>query len=314
MSTRYTAKTMRKVIGIGETILDIIFKNDQPQAAVPGGSVFNSIISLARLGVKVNCVSEVGQDYVGELIKRYMQDNGIDTSHLDVYATHKSPVSLAFLNDQNDARYSFYKNYPEHRLKVELPEVEENDVVMLGSFYAVDPALRHKVVELLQKAHEVKAIVLYDLNFRMPHKHDALRVAPFILENLEYADVVRGSEEDFRCLYEMSDADKIYRDKIRFYCKNFVYTAGAKDVQLRTATLSKSYAVQPMEPVSTVGAGDNFNAGMVYGLLRQDIGHDDLPTMTEGQWDVLIDYGLRFAAEVCQTTDNSLPKNYKIGN
>ena len=30
---------MRKVFGIGETILDIIFRNDQPQKAVPGGSV-----------------------------------------------------------------------------------------------------------------------------------------------------------------------------------------------------------------------------------------------------------------------------------
>ena len=28
---------MRKVIGIGETILDIIFRNEQPSAAVPGG-------------------------------------------------------------------------------------------------------------------------------------------------------------------------------------------------------------------------------------------------------------------------------------
>ena len=28
---------MRKVFGIGETILDIIFRNDQPQKAVPGG-------------------------------------------------------------------------------------------------------------------------------------------------------------------------------------------------------------------------------------------------------------------------------------
>lgn len=37
---------MRKVIGIGETILDIIFRNDQPSAAVPGGSVFNGIVSL----------------------------------------------------------------------------------------------------------------------------------------------------------------------------------------------------------------------------------------------------------------------------
>lgn len=37
---------MRKVIGIGETILDIIFKNDQPHTAVPGGSVFNGLVSL----------------------------------------------------------------------------------------------------------------------------------------------------------------------------------------------------------------------------------------------------------------------------
>ena len=43
---------MRKVIGIGETILDIIFRGDQPSAAVPGGSVFNGIVSLARMGVQ----------------------------------------------------------------------------------------------------------------------------------------------------------------------------------------------------------------------------------------------------------------------
>ena len=42
---------MRKVIGIGETVLDIIFKNNQPQRAVPGGSAFNAIISLGRAGV-----------------------------------------------------------------------------------------------------------------------------------------------------------------------------------------------------------------------------------------------------------------------
>ena len=42
---------MRKVIGIGETILDIIFKNDEPIGAVPGGSVFNGIISLGRSGI-----------------------------------------------------------------------------------------------------------------------------------------------------------------------------------------------------------------------------------------------------------------------
>ena len=51
---------MRKVIGIGETVLDIIFKNDQPIGAVPGGSVFNGIISLGRSGVPASFISETG--------------------------------------------------------------------------------------------------------------------------------------------------------------------------------------------------------------------------------------------------------------
>ena len=29
--------TQNRVIGIGETVLDILFKDDQPQKAVPGG-------------------------------------------------------------------------------------------------------------------------------------------------------------------------------------------------------------------------------------------------------------------------------------
>jgi fructokinase len=41
---------MRKIYGIGETVLDIIFKNGQPQAAKPGGAMLNSMVSLGRIG------------------------------------------------------------------------------------------------------------------------------------------------------------------------------------------------------------------------------------------------------------------------
>ena len=59
---------MRKVIGIGETILDIIFRGEQPTAAVPGGSVFNGIVSLGRIGVPICFISETGNDHVGNII------------------------------------------------------------------------------------------------------------------------------------------------------------------------------------------------------------------------------------------------------
>jgi len=63
---------MRKVIGIGETILDIIFRDDQPIGAVPGGSVFNGLISLGRVGVSTLFISETGNDPGGEKNIRFL--------------------------------------------------------------------------------------------------------------------------------------------------------------------------------------------------------------------------------------------------
>ena len=76
---------MRKVIGIGETILDIIFEKDKPSAAVPGGSVFNGMISVGRMGVDVRFISETGNDRVGRTILDFMQENGISTDHVNVF-------------------------------------------------------------------------------------------------------------------------------------------------------------------------------------------------------------------------------------
>ena len=98
---------MRKVIGIGETILDILFRNGQPTAAVPGGSVFNGLVSLSRAGVPIRFISETGNDQVGNIILQFMRDNGMPTEHVNVSPDGKSPVSLAFLNERNDAAYLF---------------------------------------------------------------------------------------------------------------------------------------------------------------------------------------------------------------
>lgn len=301
---------MRKVIGIGETILDIIFRNEQPSAAVPGGSVFNGIVSLGRAGVPISFISETGNDHVGNIILQFMRDNNIPTDHINVFPDGKSPVSLAFLNERSDAEYIFYKDYPKQRLDVVFPRLEEDDIVVIGSYYALNPVLRDKMLELLDQARAKKAIVYYDPNFRSSHKDEAIKLAPTIIENLEYADIVRGSQEDFFYMYNLRDADKIYKDKIKFYCPNFLCTAGAEMISLRTNTLSKEYAIPPLEAVSTIGAGDNFNAGIIYGLLKYDVHYEDLNTMSEATWDKIIRCGMEFAAEVCKSFNNSVSKEF----
>ena len=301
---------MRKVIGIGETILDILFRDGQPQAAVPGGSVYNAVISLGRMEQNVTFISETGNDRVGEMILANMRENGVDTANVNVFPEGKSPVSLAFLNERNDAEYIFYKDYPRQRLEVNMPEISSDDIIMIGSYFAITPVLRDKVKELLDRAHDAGAIIYYDVNFRSTHANEAIKLMPTIIENFEYADILRGSTEDFQNMFRQPDADKVYSNHVGFYCSNFICTDADGDVRLRTKHVCKDYPVTPLKAVSTIGAGDNFNAGVVYGLLKYRVRRADLAELTEADWDAIIRCGMDFSADVCKSVSNSVSKEF----
>ena len=301
---------MRKVIGIGETILDILFRDGQPQAAVPGGSVYNAVISLGRMGQNVTFISETGNDRVGEMILANMRENGVDTANVNVFPEGKSPVSLAFLNERNDAEYIFYKDYPRQRLEVNMPEISSDDIIMIGSYFAITPVLRDKVKELLDRARDAGAIIYYDVNFRSTHANEAIKLMPTIIENFEYADILRGSTEDFQNMFRQPDADKVYSNHVGFYCPNFICTDADGDVRLRTKHVCKDYPVTPLKAVSTIGAGDNFNAGVVYGLLKYRVRRADHAELTEADWDAIIRCGMDFSADVCKSVSNSVSKEF----
>ena len=301
---------MRGVFGIGETILDIIFKEGQPYKAVPGGSVFNGLISLGRLQVPVTFISELGKDQVGDLILRFMEQNHISTRYIDRFPDGKSPISLAFLDANRNANYSFYKDYPTERLDVPFPRIEADDILIIGSYYALNPALRPRMVEFLQYARERKAIIYYDLNFRKAHAHEAIRLMPTVLENLEYADIVRGSDEDFLNLFGQQDGERVYADHIQFYCDRLITTKGAQGVELYTSRFKQHYDSLAIEPQSTIGAGDNFNAGLIFGLLKEDVRLKDLADLTPDRWERIIRHGMDLAGEVCQSYDNYISTDF----
>ena len=301
---------MRKVIGIGETILDIIFKENQPYKAVPGGSVFNGLISLSRLDIPVSFISEIGNDHVGDIIADFLNENKISTDYVDRFPDGKSPVSLAFLDNNNDANYIFYKDYPKQRLDVPLPRINEDDIFVFGSYYALNPVLRERMVEFLQYAKERKAIIYYDPNFRKAHAHEAIRLIPTVLDNLEYADIVRGSDEDFHNLFSKTESAHIYEEHIKFYCHDFITTHGPQGVNLFTDRFKLHYDSKPVVPVSTIGAGDNFNAGIIYGLLKYDVRHQDLKTLDKETWSKIIGCGIDLSTEVCQSYNNYISRKF----
>jgi len=303
---------MRQVIGIGETVLDIIFKEEKPVAAVPGGSSFNALVSLGRAGINATLISETGNDRVGKNILDFLEKNGVCSKYVNVFPEKKSPLSLAFLNEQNDAEYLFYKDHAHDQLDVVYPDIQPDDIVLFGSYFAVNPVIRPQVLGFLEYAKSKGAILYYDVNFRAVHSHEVMKLMPFLIENLELADVVRGSHEDFEVLYKKNDPDQVFLSEISFYCNNFIYTQGPRPVEVRSkAGVKMHFEASEIDAVSTIGAGDNFNAGFVYGLLKYGITRDDIARgLTDQQWSQLIPCAQMFSAECCKDIYNYVSEDF----
>ena len=326
---------MARIIGIGETVLDILFKNDQPQAAIPGGSTFNSIISLGRAGMDCYIVTETGDDHIGDLTCNYLQHNGVRDTFVSRQQGMKSHLSLAFLNQQNDAQYEFYKDHASVRMQARELHCQPDDAVLFGSFFSINPAIRPAVKTMLQEAHDAGATLYYDINFRKPHIADLPQVYDAIMENMALSSIVRASTEDLLtlfgtdhcplwqqenglqlaktlCIADLGSADaaiveqavsRLYQGLIRHYCQRFICTTGSGAVYLCTPQFYQTFTVNRIPTVSTVGAGDNFNAGFLYGLVRNGL---NISELTEHDWATCIEMGKRFAQDVCQSYENSI--------
>lgn len=63
--------------------------------------------------------------------------------------------------------------------------------------------------------------------------------------------------------------------------------------------------------VSTIGAGDNFNAGLICAMLRYDIRRADIERgLTEAEWSKLIESATAFSADCCAGIYNYVSKEF----
>ena len=285
---------MKRVIGIGETVLDILFKNDQPQKAVPGGSTFNSIVSLGRAGVPCAIITETGGDHIGDMICTFLERNGVSSEYVCRHKGTKSHITLAFLNEQNDAQYEFYKDHATDLLDNQLPQVTREDVVLFGSFFAINPVIRPVVSAFLRGAKEAGAWLYYDVNFRKNHIAELPQIIGNIEENMRLANVVRGSMEDFEYMYGLTDGKAIY-ERVKPFCDTLILTDGARTIRVYTPADCTTYPVTPIETISTVGAGDNFNAGYIYAKLQGLDAQAERITMAQ-----------RWSQDVCRQIGNNI--------
>lgn len=294
----------RRVFGIGETICDIIFEGNQPKAAKPGGSTFNALVSLGRVGISSSFISKLGDDMMGQMIVSFMHENNISTDNVSIWEGHKTDISLAFLDDKGDAHYSFYKSYDKQFVEAKVPEFQANDILLFGSYFALNPLLRPLMSAVIKAAKEAGCILYYDPNFRSSHLSELDTLRPALISNIKEATIVRGSDEDFANIFGV---DAIY-DDLKMLAPRLLVTRNEEGVDVYDGSKTLHFESQKLQAVSTIGAGDSFNAGFIYALLVQDICLQDIEALDDEQWRVLVQKAIDFSSVVCMSYDNYIPE------
>ncbi|MDX2443013.1 MAG: PfkB family carbohydrate kinase [Bacteroidales bacterium] len=294
---------------LGECLLELIFKEGKQIKAIAGGSAINTAVSLGRLNLPVHILTEFGLDEDGAKLEIFFQKNNVSLENVYRHKDGKTTISNAILNDRNEARYKFFSDPPAERFNIPLPEFTGDDIFLMGSWFAINPLLREKVKKIISQARSAGALIVYDPNFREVHLDEISTLIPIIEENILLADIVRGSDEDFNYIFNTEDPIQVF-SKIKTVNPCLIYTMGKQGVLLQTKYYQKHFITPEITPVSTIGAGDNFNAGLIYSLNKKKIIRDDLIALVNTDWDFLVQTGIQFASNVCMSDENYISESF----
>ncbi len=276
---------MNKVIAVGQACLDILHEEGQPVKSAVGGRIANMAVALSRAGVEVEYVSECATDGAGDMVVGYLNANGVGTKSIDRFTEGLTQLSLIFRDKDGNERFSEYVKYPDSRFDVLWPKIEKNDIVVFGSFFAVEESVRQQLTELLAYAQDRKAIIVYLPGFKPELCSRITRVMPAIAENLEVADVVIARESDMVKIFDKADPQTCYKEHIQFYSDNFLFTD--KDLN---ATMFTRSGVLKKEYTKTITSADRLQcdatliAAFVKGMLDHNLSHEGINDVPLSVW------------------------------
>lgn len=293
---------------LGEILLDMIYDRSMQVDAKPGGAMLNSAVSLGRLGRKVQMIGYLSEDDEGRIIKSFLRRSNVNTKYC-VDDKEKTRIALAILDENKNAKYTFYKTPYNIDYLISIPKFSIKDYLLYGSSFSWNKLLKEQVSKILDKAIENNTFVLYDPNFRTPHLQELPDCKSLIIENISKATLVRGSDEDFKLIANAETPEEAFVFVSKSGCNSLVYTTSNKAVHVFHNQQKFEYKIPPLYPISTIGAGDTFNAGILYCLDELSIPFFDL---NMENWDYIIRTSIKMAQQVCLSYDNYIDEDFKV--
>lgn len=287
---------MNNISLLGDILVDLISPEEQLDfKPVAGGSIFNTACTLAKLQAPVSFYSAIGNDLWGKYLLKTMDNVGINSSTVTILEKYKTSVAFALIDKNKNASYDFYKS--SGKITVDPVNLEQNRLFHFGSFFALNKNSRPIIRTFLKKARKYSLLISYDPNFRPSHPLKLYKRD--ILDNFKKAHIIKASIEDLENIFGITKISDAFKVLFTFNPLLSIITLGSKGAVASVAKRPFIEVEVPITPVvDTVGAGDNFTAGMLYYLLANNICNSEtLLDMNEKSVYTMLDFANSVACE-----------------
>jgi ribokinase len=247
-----------KIPAVGETILGNKYN------VGPGGKGCNQAVAIARLGAKVNFISKIGKDSYGELALETLKKNNINTK--SVIQDKKLQTGVAgILVDKNSGKNAI------------------NVIVGAPSTLKINEINKHtniiKSSKIFLTQLEVpKDVTLYCLKtakengcLTILNPAPASEITKEFYSNIDYFTPNETEAEFYTGIKITNEKEaKQASDKlINLGIKKVIITLGEKGLFYSDGNEEIYLTANSVKAIDTTGAGDAFNGGLAFGLLKE---------------------------------------------
>lgn len=257
----------------GETNLDLILYGLPEELPVErellgdafvmtlGGSSSILAHNLSIMGSRVGFISEVGDDAMGEIARKYLSQTSLDLTHLRQKAGATTGVTLLLPHGKKRHILTYPGVMSELTVEdLDLAYLKSARHFHLSSLF-LQSGLHRGLPQLLDQLRSAGLTVSLDTN------DDPSGLWRGVLDLiLEKVDILLPNEDELLKIAEAITIDEAL-DRLAPRIPLIVVKCGSRGALVQVGTQRQWVSPIVVEPVDTIGAGDSFNAGFLNAWL-----------------------------------------------
>lgn len=280
------------VTALGELLVDFTENGISAQGntlleANPGGAPCNVLAMLKNLGKKTAFIGKIGNDALGKMLKKTVEDQGICIDNL--VEDEEIHTTLAFVHSDKDGdrSFSFYRN-PGADLMLQWEEINVDFLVNtkifhFGTLSMTEEEIKNVTKKAVQKAKENGVLISFDPNFRPPLWKDMEDARQQMWYGIGQCDILKISDDEILFLTGTKDIDEgIARIREKSRAKLICATMGKNGSKVYYK--GKTVFGRPFlrkDTIETTGAGDTFMACVLNTVLEKGLEQLTQESLTE---------------------------------